>query len=92
MADEWSTTRTTSPPTSTRHPLGPGGHGWAALTELERQVAELAADGLTNVELAERTSVSRSTIDRHLHRIYRTLAVTSRDELALVVAERHRRR
>jgi DNA-binding CsgD family transcriptional regulator len=68
------------------------GHGWASLTEIERVVAELAAGGASTVELADRLASPQSAIDRHLHRVYRKLAVRTRDELALIVAERRRRR
>jgi DNA-binding CsgD family transcriptional regulator len=68
------------------------GRGWAALTEIERVVAELAAGGASTAELADRLASPQSAIDRHLHRVYRKLSVRTRDELALAVTERRRRR
>jgi DNA-binding CsgD family transcriptional regulator len=68
------------------------GQGWAALTEVERYIAELAATGASTVEIADRAAMAHPVVDRHLHQIYRTLAVSSRDELIRVVTERGRRR
>lgn len=54
----------------------------AELTVREREIAELAAKRMPRKEIAQRLSVSRRTVDNHLHRIYAKLAVTGRDELA----------
>jgi len=54
----------------------------AELTAREREIAELAAKRIPSKEIAQRLSVSRRTVDNHLHRIYAKLAVTGRDELA----------
>lgn len=51
------------------------------LTEQEARVAALAARGLTNAEVAVRLSLSVKTIETHLTRIYRKLAVRSKREL-----------
>ena len=56
---------------------GPG-----SLTPAERRVARLAADGLTNREIAERLVVVPRTVEMHLTAAFRKLAVESRDELA----------
>jgi DNA-binding CsgD family transcriptional regulator len=53
-----------------------------ALTPQELQVAVAAADGLTNEEIAARLFLSPKTVEFHLTRIYRKLAVRSRAELA----------
>ncbi len=58
---------------------GPGGH---ELTPTERRVAELAASGLSNQEVAERAFVSLKTVEANLTRVYRKLGVRSRVELA----------
>lgn len=55
----------------------PRGH----LTAQEARVASLAAQGLTNAEVAHRLSVSVKTIETHLTRIYRKLSVRSKREL-----------
>ena len=57
----------------------PGGDG---LTTREREVAGFAARGLTDVQIATRLSVSRRTVETHLHRVYAKLGVSGRRELA----------
>jgi DNA-binding CsgD family transcriptional regulator len=55
--------------------------GWDALTPAERPVADLAARGLTNVEIAEELFISRNTVKTHLTRVFDKLGVSSRREL-----------
>jgi DNA-binding CsgD family transcriptional regulator len=52
--------------------------GWAAMTKSELAVAELAADGLTNREIAERLFVSPHTVNTHLGHVFAKLGVNSR--------------
>ncbi|HEY1827267.1 MAG TPA: helix-turn-helix transcriptional regulator, partial [Acidimicrobiales bacterium] len=52
------------------------------LSAREREVAELAASGLTSREIGERLYVSKRTVDNHLQRIYTKLGVSGRRELA----------
>ena len=52
------------------------------LTTLERRVAELAADGRRNKEIAAAMYVTVATVEAHLSRVYRKLGVRSRAELA----------
>ena len=52
------------------------------LTVTERQVAELAAAGLTNREISERMFISLRTTESNLSRVYRKLGIRSRAELA----------
>lgn len=54
----------------------------AELTPTERQIAELAAAGLANPEIATRAFVSRKTVEANLGRVYRKLGITSRAQLA----------
>ena len=51
------------------------------LTSQELQVAHLAAQGLSNQQIAERLFVSRHTVGYHLHKVYAKLGITSRTEL-----------
>jgi DNA-binding CsgD family transcriptional regulator len=52
-----------------------------ALTEAQRRVAALAADGHTNREIARRLFVTTSTVEQHLTRVYRKLDIKHRSEL-----------
>ena len=56
--------------------------GLAGLTDTERAIADLVAQGLTNRQIAQRVFVSRHTVDFHLRSIYRKVDVTSRIDLA----------
>jgi DNA-binding CsgD family transcriptional regulator len=60
--------------------------GWDALTPTERQVVRLAAEGLTNPEIGEQLFISRRTVQTHLSHVYAKLQVSSRVELASLVA------
>jgi DNA-binding CsgD family transcriptional regulator/tetratricopeptide (TPR) repeat protein len=51
------------------------------LTPQERQIAELARDGLSNPEIGERLFVSRRTVEWHLHHVFAKLGIRSRGEL-----------
>jgi DNA-binding CsgD family transcriptional regulator len=53
-----------------------------ALTTRERQVAELAADGVRSREIADRLYLSPRTVENHLQRVYAKLGVNGRVELA----------
>ena len=52
------------------------------LSSRERQVAELAAAGRTNRQIAHTLVVSERTIENHLYRVFHKLGLSSRDELA----------
>jgi len=58
------------------------------LTPSEARIAELAASGLTNREVAAAAFVSTKTVEANLARAYRKLGVRSRAELGRVMAER----
>jgi len=51
------------------------------LTETERRVAELVADGLTNREVADALFLSVKTVEANLSRIFQKLGITSRRAL-----------
>ena len=52
-----------------------------SLTTRERQLVELAAQGLTNVEIADRFVLSVRTVESHLYRAMQKLGVKDRREL-----------
>ncbi len=64
-------------------PSGVGG-----LTPSEVRVAELAAEGLTNREVAQALFVSEKTVETHLGRVYRKLDIKSRHALPGALGER----
>ncbi|MCU1373526.1 MAG: ATPase-like protein [Actinomycetia bacterium] len=61
--------------------------GWHSLTDAERTVAEVVAEGLTNRAAGERLYLSRHTVDAHLRQIFRKLEVGSRVEMTRRVLE-----
>ncbi|HJT95796.1 MAG TPA: AAA family ATPase [Mycobacterium sp.] len=58
-----------------------------ALTPSERRVAELAASGMTNRDVAAALFISPKTVEANLARIYRKLGISSRAELGRIVAD-----
>ena len=70
----------------------PGRHaravsGWASLTDTERRVAHVVAEGLTNAGAADRLFLSRHTVDFHLRQIFRKLGIRSRVGLTRIVLD-----
>ena len=57
------------------------------LTTSERRVAELAAAGLTNREVAARLFMSPKTVEANVARAYRKLGIRSRAELGARLAD-----
>jgi DNA-binding CsgD family transcriptional regulator len=68
---------------------GAGAAGASALTAQEREIAELAAGGLSNKEIGARMFLSPRTVGAHLYRLFPKLGVSSRASLrdALSAAE-----
>lgn len=56
------------------------------LTKREREIAMLAAGGLSSRQIAERLVVSIRTVDNHLARIYDKLGIAGRAELSEALA------
>ena len=59
--------------------LDPG--AWAQLSPQELQIAQLAAEGLSNREIGEQLYLSHRTVESHLYRLFPKLGVTSRAQL-----------
>ncbi|HYA51877.1 MAG TPA: LuxR C-terminal-related transcriptional regulator, partial [Streptosporangiaceae bacterium] len=60
--------------------------GWASLTPTERAVADLVAEGLSNPQIGDRLYISRRTVQAHLAHVFAKLDLTSRAQLAALVA------
>lgn len=56
--------------------------GWAALTDTERKVAALVAEGCTNSDIAAQMFLSRRTVESHVSNILAKLGLRSRREVA----------
>jgi DNA-binding CsgD family transcriptional regulator len=68
-ASGWIAPRTTTTP------------GARALTPQEREIADLAAAGLSNKQIAERLYLSHRTVGAHLYQIFPKLGISSRAAL-----------
>ena len=69
--------------------VGPGQTG--ELTPSEQRVAELAASGMKNRDVANALFISPKTVEANLARVYRKLGIASRAELGARMADEHRR-
>ena len=58
--------------------------GIARLTMREREVAQLVCEGRSNKEVAQNACLSLPTVKKHLHSVFRKLAVPSRSRLVLL--------
>jgi len=57
-----------------------------SLSPQELQIAQMAASGLSNREIADRLFLSHRTVGAHLYRVFPKLGIVSRSELALALA------
>jgi DNA-binding CsgD family transcriptional regulator len=62
--------------------------GWEALTEAEAVVANLAAHGSTNREIADKLFVSQHTVHSHVRHVFEKLGINSRVHLTRLAAGR----
>jgi DNA-binding NarL/FixJ family response regulator len=68
-------------------PSQTAGNGLDGLTPQQRQVAVLAAGGLTNAEIGDRLFVSPRTVAYHLYRMFPQLGITDRHQLRDLVGQ-----
>lgn len=79
--------RLTRPPAGERPaPAVPAHPGLDLLTEREREVLALVADGCANKDIARRLSISERTARTHVSNILRKLDLSSRTQAALLAA------
>jgi DNA-binding CsgD family transcriptional regulator len=69
-------------------PGAPGSPGDTVLTAQQYEIAQLAAAGLSNKQIAERLFLSPRTVGYHLHQVFPKLGVTSRAALRDALATR----
>jgi DNA-binding CsgD family transcriptional regulator len=62
--------------------------GVDSLTPSERRVAQMAAAGQTNREIAQTLFVTPKTVEMHLSHVYRKLDLTARSQLPHAIAQR----
>ncbi len=60
--------------------------GLGSLTPSERRVAQLAAGGLSNRDIAQNLFITTRTVEGHLTHAYQKLAITSREQLPAALA------
>jgi DNA-binding NarL/FixJ family response regulator len=56
----------------------------AVLTERERQIIRMVAEGLSNKEVGRQINLADGTVKVHMHRIYQKLAIHNRTVLAVL--------
>jgi DNA-binding CsgD family transcriptional regulator len=62
--------------------------GWDSLTDTERRIADLVAQGLSNRQVASRVFLSPHTVAFHLRHVFWKLDISSRVHLARMAAEK----
>ncbi len=61
--------------------------GVESLTASERRVADLAATGLSNPEIARHLFVTRKTVEAHLGHVYQKLDISSRQQILAALSQ-----
>ncbi|MGH3164517.1 MAG: helix-turn-helix transcriptional regulator, partial [Trebonia sp.] len=59
-----------------------------ALTSAERQVAVLAAEGMSNRQIAQHLFITQATVESHLRHVFHKLGITSRTHLPAHLPEK----
>jgi DNA-binding CsgD family transcriptional regulator len=57
-----------------------------ALTSAERRVADLAAEGLSNRQIAQHLFITQPTVETHLRHVFQKLGITARADLPAQLA------
>ncbi len=71
------------PPVPQQMPQAPRDRERSPLSQREREIVALVAQGFKNKEMAEKMFISEQTVKNHLHNIFDKLGVSDRLELAL---------
>ena len=58
---------------------------WAALTDRQRDLVDLAAQGLSDKEIALRVGISHNTVGNHFNAIYARLGISKRSQLIAIL-------
>lgn len=73
---------------ATGEPCPGHSQGLPGLSAQELRIAQMAARGLSNRQIGQHLMLSHRTIGAHLYRIFPKLGITSRGQLAAILAER----
>jgi two-component system response regulator DevR len=67
----------------------PSDNRLAGLTEREREVLDLIADGLTNRQIGERLFLAEKTVKNYVSSMLAKLGLTSRTQAAIFATKHH---